>query len=84
MHLKIFPCKKIVFISLPFKLNNVVVSLVHGKNSSVHHISRYQFQCSIDSCGEDSKVFSSYLLIQTVLMKLLLETSGLLARMVSF
>ena len=35
--------------------------------SFVHHISRYQFQCGHNSCRKDSEVFSSYLLIESVL-----------------
>ena len=58
---------KLVFNSLSFSFNNVIDSLDHGENSSIHLSKRYRFQCSLDSCGIGSKIFSGYLLIQSIL-----------------
>ena len=44
---------KLVFNSLSFSFD----SLAHGEDSSVHHINRYWFQCSPDSCRKGSKIF---------------------------
>ena len=60
----------------------------------VHHINRYRFQCSLYSYGKCSKIFSGYLLIQSILRLPTLDNmkdifnmchkSGLLVVMVNF
>ena len=60
---------KLAFNSLSFSFNDFVDSLAHGKDSSVYHINRHQFQRGLDSCGKGSKTFSGYLSIQMVLMQ---------------
>ena len=74
-HVKIFDNikTKLAFNSLSFSFNDFVDSLAHGKDSSVYHINRHQFQRGLDSCGKGSKTFSGYLLIQSTLTQPLLD-----------
>ena len=62
LHLK----TKLVSNYLSFSFNNFIESLARGEDSSVDHINRYPFQCSLDCCGKGSKIFPSYLLIQSI------------------
>ena len=68
-----FKKKQLVFNSLSFLINNFIDYLAHGEGSSVHHINRYRFQCSLNSCQKGSKIFSGYLLIQSILTEPLLN-----------
>ena len=64
---------ELVFDYQSFSFNNFVDSPAQEEGSSVHHIIRYQFWYSLDSCRKASKILSGYLSIQSILMQPLLD-----------
>ena len=64
---------KVAFNSLSVSFDNFPDSLACGNISSVHYSGRYWFQCRLDSFGNGSKIFWSYLLIQSILVQPLFD-----------